>query len=242
MAEDDRTGKRPKTFMGDAERAVIGRQRRTPAYGIPVEIDPEQTPPPATPPTASDAPAEVQLAELRTVAAQQSEAITRLWDSRNAGGQIARMQAALDALVKDSAQSNALLREFIMPATKQTLARLDALERAVNTEGGRQERFFEHDWPRVMNGIEKLDRRTDLIERQLDRQDRNAEAATKRADDKYANAMERIEAIEKREGITANRVRRLEDFNLSLRAKVAIVSAGLSGLVAVAVWAAERYL
>lgn len=221
--ERDRTGKRPPHVSG-----------------VPVALDDDVTPPPSAPPVESHAPLEEQVPELRASVAHLSAGLERVWDSRNATGEIARMQIALDALVKNSAQSDALLREFLMPATKQILTRLDAVERAVNTESGRQGRFFEHDWPRVMAGIDKLDRRTDIIERQLDRQERNADAAQKRAEEKHDSLLERVERLEKSRDIQASRTRSLEDFNLTLKAKVAIISSGLSVLVAIAVWAFEH--
>lgn len=75
--------------MGKPPRAPTHRDyaatRAKSRPGVPVEIDPEETPPPREPPAAElfeTLPPEAQIRALRNVVAEQSMAIERVWDAR----------------------------------------------------------------------------------------------------------------------------------------------------------------
>lgn len=228
----DTTGKRPKSIMGDAERAAIGKQRRqTPAYGTRVEVDDETTQPPSAPPAPQleSLSVEERVTVLHETVQQMSLGMQRIWPARNVEGQLHNVAGALDALTKESTQASALLREFVMPGLKQVMARLDGIERTVSSESGRQQRFYEHDWPRLVDSTEKIDRRMDIVERQLDRVERANDQADKRFEDTNKTLRAKIEEQDRKLEQGSARIRHLEDTLLAIKAKVAVVSVLVGG-------------
>lgn len=95
MADDRK--KRHGSHWDGEKRAAWGRGKTEPGGGIPIEVDPEQTPPPTEPPTAEhfDAlPPAAQVRALRNVVAEQSAAIERVWDARHVSERLKRLEVA----------------------------------------------------------------------------------------------------------------------------------------------------
>lgn len=117
--------------MGDDDRALVGAEaRRTPALGIPVEIDPEQTQPPGEPPDLTTLPGfdrippEVReaLVALHNTQREFDVGMMRLWAARHVPDELQAMKGAIDALAR-------------------TIAPIGEYMRAVNSQAGQIHRI-----------------------------------------------------------------------------------------------------
>lgn len=163
MAEPPK--RRARSHMGDDDRAEIGRDHRR----APVHIDPEMTPPPQEPPRPESLagyetlpPAlKTQLGMMADELGTLTSAIGQVWDARNVAPQLAAIEAKVDGYVRDAIASSATLREFVLPAIKAQMAKLDLISSQHSQNYGRSEQFFDQDWPRMITTLEKLDKRFD---------------------------------------------------------------------------------
>jgi hypothetical protein len=224
--------RRAGSIAGDVERASQGARTKTnPRFAIPeVEIDPEMTPPPAPPPEfIASLSIEEQVEVLRAGAQEHAAAIARVWEARN-------LHENVVTLGKDVTELVALTRDFMMPAVKTLLGRVDVIERANVANSTRQDRFWSHEWPTALKTLENIGQHMGRIEKDVDRLERNVDEYIKRSDEQFAHARASMIELradwEKREtqlkadiAQKETRIRALEDFVLTLKAKVAIVSA-----------------
>lgn len=219
-------GKPPRAgSMGDVERTFLGRTKTNPRIdtSIPVEIDPELTPPPGLPPEHLDQlSVEDQLTVLRSGAKEHAEAIGRVWDARNLNENVV-------GIGKDVAELGALMREFMMPAVKTLLGRVDSIERANSASAARQDRFWAHEWPSALKTLDTIGQHMGRMEKDVDRVERNLDAYIKRADEQRASDHAKLIELKASDERTEARIRVLEDFALTVKAKVAVVSALIGG-------------
>lgn len=182
---------------------------------------------------------EQQVAALGVAVQTLYDGMQQMWGARNVNAQFDRLSTGLGIATRQSKETGDLITEFLMPAVKSILPRLDAIERAASYENGRLERFHEHDWPRAIESLEKIDKRIDGMERHVDRVDRSVEALSKRWDEATGSLSKRIDDVTTRVDNQSLKIRHLEDFELSLKVKIAIVVAVAStiggGIVALAV-------
>ncbi len=179
--------------MGDAARAYVGK-RRTPAQGVPTEIDPEATPPPMPPPSFEAFRVLDQREQLRIlhgVGAANVEALERLWQIRHTKEQLdqqARAQAALAAEVRgyttDVAHTSAMLNEFAVPAIKQLMSAVDGIgiQIAVHAE---QDKQVVAQLAHVAKSLDRFDVRLDALDKRQD--------ASEKASDQQQNTLALIQ-------------------------------------------------
>ncbi len=148
--------RRARSHWGDERRAAVGRQ--TPRGGIPVEIDPEQTPPPCEPPRADELeamPLDAQVRALRDVAAGNNDAIRSVWDLRHVGERLDRVERAVHGYTQQVAYHQASLDQWV-PVAKECIARIDhALNQQGRTET-RLEVFFDVEWPKIADALDDV--------------------------------------------------------------------------------------
>lgn len=185
--------KRPGT-MGDAARAAIGApHRRTPRPGYPVEIDPEVTPPPQRVPAT--------LADLSVAVDQLAMDAYR---SRHDHERLDAVEIRMGDLNRDSVETGALLREFVVPGLKDTLGRVDGILERLADLFAQQKQFFEREWPEVLRTVAELGRDLSRTERALakltDAHDQlEGRVEYMAADARKAN--DRISALETRQAV-----------------------------------------
>jgi hypothetical protein len=136
---------------------------------------------------------------------------------------------------------NALLREFMMPAVKNLQMRIDHIEQGVSFTKSRMEIFFDRDWPTITRAVESLTNNSGRIEKDVDRLERAVNEWLKRLDDVSLTTEKRLGELKMRDDLQEVRLRALEDFALTLKVKVAMISVGISGVVAVVVWVLNKY-
>lgn len=204
--------------MGDAARALAGRDRRTP---VPVEIDPEVTPPPQAPPAAS-------LEDLSRVVGQLVDWVKPMAPLRHEGD---RLDGKLDRILVEQAENGALLREFIMPALKSTMGSVDLLLSHYEANKIRHAHFYDREWPAASKKIDDLGERMGRLERAVERGTEQHESLEEHVDEvrrrSHANS-ERLKAIETNAAVEAK-----VQHALTTRQKVS-VGAGASILGALA--------
>lgn len=231
--------RRPGSIAGDVERTFARHKTNTPTGGVPVimvEVDEELTPPPMPlPPEVAAMEVDEQLKLLRASAQEQAHALARVWDSRDLNDNVV-------AIGQDVATLTALTREFMMPAVKSMQGRLDLLEQARHAEAGRQARFWEHEWPAAIKHLEAIAQHMGRIEKDVDRVERNLDGYIQRKDAHDANV--RADLAELKDELVKKeaRIRSLEDFALSIKSKVALVSAGVGGGGAGLMWLVHHFL
>lgn len=193
------TPKRPGSMSDDA-RALSGAQRRrTPPGGWPVHVDEETTPPPQEPPIGAS------LDDLRATVAEIARGMERVWPARDNGDQLSRLDAKLDRLHVDAAETGALLREFLMPAIKATMGNVDLLLQHHEANKVRQAQFYDREWPAASKKIDDLGDRISRLERSVDRGIEQHEALSDRVDDvarRSHSASERLRAVETTSAVT----------------------------------------
>ena len=164
MAEEDPSKTRPLPHWGGAAAATSSR--RSPARGIPVEIDPEATPAPRAPPPLADLEAldlPDQLRVLHGTTAAHAAGLERLWDVRHTeqkldalGNAVASSAADVRNVGQQLSHSQSLINEFLMPAIKGHMLKLDLLMTQGQRHAVRLELFFESEWPRHTEMIKDL--------------------------------------------------------------------------------------
>lgn len=172
MADPTNKPRRTRShWEGRIARAV------TPPAGTPVHVDPELTPPPIEPPKPrtitgyESIPPEVQaqLDTLRDSIAEATTAIARVWDVRNVGSQIERLETKVDGYTKDAIESAAQLRQFVLPSLKHQMAKLQELSAYHERNVGRSERLWREELPAMKRSLEQLDERFDRLDGRLAR-------------------------------------------------------------------------
>lgn len=164
---DDRRRRRPDD-----------RDRLTRLYpAAPQHVDPELTPPPMEParpesisgydtlPPAMRQQFSLMADGLGTL----TEAVGKVWDARNVAPQLERLEQKVDGYVSDAVANSTQLREFVLPAIKGMMAKLDVVTSQHDRNHGRGEQFFDQDWPRMVTTLEKLDQRLDDLCKRLTR-------------------------------------------------------------------------
>ncbi len=222
--------------MGDTERALIGR--RTPSKGVPIfEIEPDDdlTPPPQVPSPDAD---------ISEVLREHAEALGRLWESRD-------LASNVKSLGQDVAQLLALQQQFLMPAVKTSLGRLDNIERSAAATGAKLDRFWDVEWPRALKTLEGYGALMGRIEKDVDRLERSVDAFMKRTDERHSALSDKLAEtkadsdaefakLHAENKQQESRIRELEDFVLTVKSKVAIVSTLAGGGGAGLAWIASK--
>lgn len=167
---------------------------------------------------------------LTTVVASMNEAIDgigRVWHLRRDG--------VLDAVSRESAQSAALLGQFVMPAIKQITSKVNALDASSLADHELMKRIADFDLPQLSRKVDDLRSRFDDLSRAIE-----ALNVAMRAEKESADARESQRKAEdtllKNEDISlAERVRKLEDGELVRKTKSAAVGGGAgAGVVGIA--------
>lgn len=199
--------------MGDIERAFAHSKTKTPARGVPIEMpaDDDLTPPPQMPPSSEDV-------DIEAVLREHTEAIARVWESRD-------LRDSVVTIGKDVAQLTALTREFLLPVVKNVQGRIGNIEQASEANRGKQDRFWEHEWPTALKTLELIGGHMGRIEKDVDRVERTLDAFIKRSDAQVAQLMAEIAELKSSDSDKSVRIRQLEDFVLTVKAKVGLVSA-----------------
>lgn len=223
--------------MSDADRAHARHKSATPPRGvsIPVEIDPEVTPPPQAPPTLEGYSLSESVSILRAAAVEQAEAIERVWGARDLNDQVV-------TIGQNVAEIGALLKEFVMPAVKNMMGRLEFIERSQEANRGKSDRFWEHEWPTAIKTLEAVGQHMGRIEKDVDRLERNLDAYMKRSDEQAAQVRASLFELKAEDEKQEIRLRALEDFALTVKAKVALVSTLMGGGGAGIAWIVQHFL
>ena len=201
--------------MGDDERVAIGKvHRKTPPRGYPLHVDPELTPPPSEPPRPEsldgydriEPEVRDQLRLLADGLGDVTAAIGKVWNSRNDSARIERLEAKIDGFSKMTTQHAAQLDEFVMPAVKSLMGRVDLLLSGQERRNSQLEQFFEKELPRVERLLDGLAQSLkDLIER-LGRLETSKEKLT----DNVGSLALRLNAAETRDASLEHRIAALE--------------------------------
>ena len=151
--------KRPGTFAGDDERIAAGRRHRTPAGGVPVEVDSELTPPPQLPPLpppSDHGSNTARLDRLELATERLAEGVKQVWPARHDGEAFERYEhaqaaqaARIDRLIDGIAATHAVVDNFLMPAVKDMQGHLSTIA---------------GEWPWMREAIEDIAPRLDKVE------------------------------------------------------------------------------
>lgn len=216
---------------GDVERS-----RRTPRGGVPiVEIDPDVTPPPQQPPSMDGMTIEEKVDQLHSTLATTVLGVERVWRDRNLTEQV-------QTLIKDNAALMESLREFVIPSVKNMMGRLGTTEQSTGEYRIRLDRFLEVEWPAVMKTLEGLSTYCARIEKDVDRVERTMDGFVKRFDEINVSTTRRIDELKSTDDKQETRIRKLEDFQLSLKTKIALLSTLGGGLIAAAWKLIEHFM
>lgn len=237
--------------MGDEERATIGQhRRRSSPFGYPVQpVDPEATPPPMVMPLPHNEripePIAEQLGLLSDGLGTVTEALGKIWDARKDSGRINRLEGKIDSLAQDTVEHSTKLDEFVMPALKGQMARVDALLTFQEVSSSRLRTFFDNEWPRLEKTVESIEKAlNDLLER-IGRVERSQE----KLNDNLMHHANRIALAESNAKALETRVNLLEIRNVESdagdkrqRKLLGAAVAVLSALGAIAGWFVTKFL
>lgn len=134
---DDR--KRRGRFMGDAERAVIGRTRTQPAQNW----DDDVTPPPQAPPSIEGLELREQMQILGDGVEQAITGLGKLWEERGNGERLSKVETALTGYTAQLARQQETLDGLLVPSVKSLLAAADSMGRAQVRTDAQMERSAE---------------------------------------------------------------------------------------------------
>ncbi len=167
--------------------------------------------------------------DIASVLREHSEAIEKVWASRN-------LNENVITIGKDVAALTAMMGQFVVPAVKNLQGRLEVIERANEANRGKQERFFENEWPAAMKTLEsiethgaRVEKDIGRVEKDVQRVEHNLDTHIKRGDEQLHALNAEITELKKSKSDAETRLRKLEDFELTVKSKVALVSALLGG-------------
>lgn len=151
---------------------------------IPEHVDPELTPPPQEPPRPESLagydtlppPVREQFTLMADEIATLANAVGKVWDARNVAPQLERLETKVDGYVHDVVEAQTKLREFVDPAIKSMMARVDLVASYHERNAGKTEQFWTGDWPRMVTALEKLDHRFDEFADRFSRLERSVES------------------------------------------------------------------
>lgn len=207
---DDRKKRQVSHWDGE-KRALWGRGRTEPgAQAVPVEVDPELTPPPAAPPQPADfermSQAE-QLRALRSHAETNQTALAAVWPARHVADELANVKRAVDGYSRQVDRHQQSLGDFVLPAIRTQMGRVTALEQQQTESIARLRVFFDTEWPRHTELMERISGSlkdiTERIGRIEARQDKFADSITTHearlsATEREINAIDvRVTALER---------------------------------------------
>lgn len=206
---------------------------QTPNRGVPVapsaeSWDDDHTPPPQMPPSLDGS-------DIEQVLRQHTEAIARVWDSRD-------LRENVTHIGKDVAELTALMRTFVAPAIKNMMGRIDRMENQYEGTRSKQERFFEYEWPAAMKALDTIGANLTRMEKDVDRIERSVEQYVKRGDEANASLRAQVAEMKAEKEKSDLRIRALEDFALTVKSKVAIFGSLAGGGVGGAAWLVAKLL
>lgn len=166
--------KRPGSIAGDADRAYAGRDyRRTPGGGVPVEVDPEETPAPHLPPLPPapdhEANTTARVARLEIGMERFEDGFGKLWEARHTAERIDDLTATL-------ARLESMLVDFVKPTVTAVKAEIEAINRIAERHLARQDLFWEEQWPTHMDSVKGMGERLGRVERLQEDQGREIKA------------------------------------------------------------------
>jgi len=237
--------KRPGS-MGDTERALGGRRRRSHPFGVPtVEIDPELTPPPQEPPSPSSLagydsippPIARQLDMLSEGLGNVTTAIGKVWDARKDGERLDRVDSKLATLAEAATKHQTMLNDFVMPAIKDGMRSMDEVANQM---------------PMLISGLESVTAMVSTVDNRLRQLEVEIRLIVERVIMSVREIEIRITAHDKRIsdgdarlGLLERKERDKEVITKALARKERFKSGGLAGAVAAlvgAVYAAISHL
>jgi len=239
---DDRDPPKRRGHQGDTQRANACKRYRagTPLRGVPADFADEPTPPPVPVEFDETMPLDEQVIALRGALGDHTRAITRLWDGRDGGSRLDRLDAKLDGMVSDVAEITASVKEFLVPNAKAVMARLEATEQRSSVLQPKLSAFYEHEWPSAQRTILGLDDRLRRLELGQERTEREMNILDEQTTSAAGGLSKRIDAVESRNETRDIKIRTLEDWKLSIKAQVAIAATLISAGVALGAWLLER--
>lgn len=247
MATDD---KKPTVGKATEERLRrVQRRYGTPPRGIQSENwDDDVTPPPQEPPrpaALAGMPVEQRVHALADTLGELHSAVDRLWDERGNSEQIGRLQTAVAGYASMVNRHQQTLADFLMPGVKSLLAAVESLRLGAERTAAQLEQFFEREWPRHEELMERFSKALDDIANRMTRLEAAVErlhssdealAARLRATEAVMSQMDvRVTALERKQtetALVANAVdgERKRWFSWA-RAGIAVVAAGVGFVV-----------
>ncbi len=249
---NEKSSKRPGT-MSDDQRATIGKHHRnTPAGGVVavmvdrgmVMIDEEVTPPPREPPTPDELggmPTEDQISALRDVVEDQARGLERIWEARHMKQRVDHIFGMTNAVGQDVAKLVQLMNEFVMPAVKTMMGRLEIVERSLIKLEARVSVFMDKELPDMVRTIDSLDTQMRRVEKDVDRLERDVNAFMKRAEEATAGIRTDINTIKNDQLTHSVRLRNLEDWKLRVSTQVALIATAVGTAVAGIAWLINKF-
>lgn len=221
-------------------------KRRTPVGGVPVEVDPELTPPPQAPPEPGTfeamSPAE-QLRVLHATGTENAAAIGRIWELRDMGGRLERMDARIDRAIPNLERAVAALDHWV-PQLQTVMAQTARMWEEHIKSSNRLGVFLENEWPRTVKTIEGVAKTLDDVIGRLGRVEHGQQDMTRnhgvmsaelRSLQNIANSHDvRITAIEQRHRDEQN-IAKGEELVVARATKWASALKGAIGAGAVAI-------
>lgn len=178
---------------------------------------------------------EEKVDQLHSTLATTVLGVERVWRDRNLTEQV-------QTLIKDNAALMESLREFVIPSVKNMMGRLGTTEQSTGEYRIRLDRFLEVEWPAVMKTLEGLSTYCARIEKDVDRVERTMDGFVKRFDEINVSTTRRIDELKSTDDKQETRIRKLEDFQLSLKTKIALLSTLGGGLIAAAWKLIEHFM
>jgi hypothetical protein len=182
--------------------------------------DPDLTPPPIALPDLEGLTSEEQVEALKECLDSQHGSIVRLWGLRKVDDQI-------ETLVRQSTEMSTLMREFMMPAVKDLMGRMDGMEQANVASTTKWTHFWDNEWPHLTNAVNQISSHFSRIEKDVDRIERQVDEFVRRFDDVRTTTNRRLDELKSRNEQLELRIRKVEDFKTSMTAKIAALYAVL---------------
>ncbi len=183
---------------------------------------------------------------------QAMHAIGKVWDARKDSDRLDKLEHRLQTSTNEGAELGALLREFVMPGLKASMARIDLL--LTHHEGNRvrQSLFYDKDWPAFVKAFEGLSDRLGRVERSMESQQSDMRALGERFAQSQGALGARVTVVESIGNSHDVRITALERVNEDAktvdnalakqeRNKTTKQSAAAAVLIAIASWIVQHF-
>lgn len=191
------------------------RPQRRAQSAIPTEIPDHEglTPPPISIEDIDQLGDDTTPPPLKSQLRMLASGLEQVWSARHDAGRLDRIETQQGHIGKDLSEVSALLREFLMPAMKASMARIDLLLQHHEANRVRVELFYDREWPAAVKSIEGMTERLGRVERNLERYEIDMKGMGERFNTAHGALAQRMDTLSSENTALALRVVSLETAN-----------------------------